>query len=379
MIKSLEIKNFKSIKHQTIKFNDVNILIGANNSGKSNLLDSIFTIQNIFRNPIEDSFARGPFSFAATFCRGARFEEGMVFNIKGEINSCDFEYEVKLGSKQIKSGRSGYTKPFIQSEYLIYNTSRISHNSAEFSKNSMIYSSPQDVPLDPTNMLKYNFKSKRYQFVPAFIKKDHQIVDYELDYDYSHIPYLAHDGSNLLDVLYYIREYDSARFSEIIYECKKFFPNLKNLKVQTGAGDNSLLEVTMENRNTNWRFVGPQLSDGFAIILSIITLLSSKQLPNMILFEELENGLNPSSIEKLLDRMFEVARKQKVQILITTHSPVFLQLMRNSPESVIICEQDNDGLSHYISLRERLNMFKDDYQEGESLVDLWFSGLIGGL
>jgi AAA15 family ATPase/GTPase len=97
------------------------------------------------------------------------------------------------------------------------------------------------------------------------------------------------------------------------------------------------------------------------------------------LLEELENGLNPASIEKILDIMFEVAKEKNVQFLITTHSPMFLELMRNNPESVIICEQDEFGLSQYISLSEKLTMFKDDYEEGDSLIDLWFSGLIGGL
>ncbi len=368
MIKSLEIQNYKSIKHQIVNFGEVNILIGANNSGKSNLLDSIFTIQSILRRPLDEVFTRGPFSFGGVFCKSSRYHEGMSFKMVGDIDFKDFEYFIKLSTKR----DSNRYKPIIIEEKLKYDGETHSNTNLE---ESFVYKS-ENIPKD----LRYNINSKNYQFVPKLIKKDHSIVDFDVDYESRYVPYLLHDGSNLIDVLYYIREYEIIRYSHIIQECQKFFPNLQDIKVESGLGTNSVLQVIMKNRRgKDWRFIGPQLSDGFVIILSIITLLSSERLPNMILFEELENGLNPSSIDKLLNIMFEVARKKNIQFLITTHSPMFLQLMRNSPESVIICEQDENGLSHYISLKERLEVFKEDYEEGDSLIDLWFSGLIGGL
>lgn len=375
MLNSIEIKNFKSIKNQRINFDDLNILIGANNSGKSNLLDGIVTINNIFKKSIDEVFGTGPFSFGASFCKGGKFEENMSFKVKGKIGDNEYEYEIELEGKRKKTG--GAVQPSIKKEKLTFNGHQCCNNSS--TKNSFIYTAPLNDLKDPRTILKRNFRSMEYQFVPKLIKKDHQIIEYETNYGPDSIPYLSYDGSNLLDVLYYVRELDDRRFAEIFQSFRKFFPNLKNLKIQTGYGGNSVLQVNMKIDNKDWRFVGPQLSDGFLILLSIITLLSSEQLPNVILFEELENGLNPSSIEKILNRMFEVVRDKDVQICITTHSPMFLQLMRNRPESIIICEQDEYGFSTYTSLKEKVQMFKEDYQEGESLIDLWFSGLIGGL
>jgi AAA15 family ATPase/GTPase len=372
MIKSFEVINYKSIKKQKINFKDVNILIGANNSGKSNVLEGLFTLQTLFLREVEESFSSGPYSFGATFCRDSPFREGMYFGIKGTIKSDDFDYYIKINSRR---SNSGY-KPYISEELLEWNGEPFA---GEKDSASIIKSSKFNDEENPRSILKSNFKLRKYQFTPKVIKKDHQIEDYEIDYDDGYIPQLKHDGQNLLDILYYVREYDGDRYSTIITQCQRFFPNLVNLKVQVGTDSNSVLQITMKSGKNNWNFIGPQLSDGFVIILSIITLLSSKKIPNIILLEELENGLNPASIEKILDIMFEVAKEKNVQFLITTHSPMFLELMRNNPESVIICEQDEFGLSQYISLSEKLTMFKDDYEEGDSLIDLWFSGLIGGL
>lgn len=371
MIRSLSIKNFKSIKEQKVSFSSLNIIIGANNSGKSNLLDSIFTIYNIFRKNIDEVFGRGPYSYSAYFCKESKFDEGMSFNLIGDLDSFPFEYEIDIMGK-----RSGnFTSPFISNEKFIYNQRNQIQGSQIYKNDSFIHrASPDD---GPEYQFKKQFATNTYQFVPKLIKKDKQIMEFESDYGY--IPYLSHDGSNLLDVLYYIRENDIDRFSRIIRECQKFFPKLKNIKISKGSGPNSVIHITMRMGRKDWYFIGPQLSDGFAIILAILTLLSSDKLPNLILFEEIENGLNPASLELILNRMFEVSKDKQVQFFITTHSPVLLQLLRNNPESIIICEQNEEGLSEYSSLKQKLELFKDDFTENDSMYDIWMSGLIGGL
>jgi predicted ATP-dependent endonuclease of OLD family len=40
-IKSVRIRNFRSIKEQTIEFDDYTCLVGANGSGKSNVLHAL--------------------------------------------------------------------------------------------------------------------------------------------------------------------------------------------------------------------------------------------------------------------------------------------------------------------------------------------------
>jgi predicted ATPase len=377
MINRLTIQNFKSISHQEINFHEVNLIIGANNSGKSNLLDSLFTIQNIFRYPIQDAFGRGPYSYGATFSKVGDKSLPMVFRVEGSYSSIQFDYEIKLISKH--SGK--YYRPTIQEETLIWGERKYTNTTNE--DKSLIYSPPENANNEDIRLFKRALQAKKYQFVPRVIKQEHPIPFFDTDYTHGGnqglIPYLSHDGSNLLEILYHMREDNIVRFSDILKDCQKFFPHLKDIRIQTGMGDSASIQVSLkQGRNINL-FNGVHLSDGFAIILSILTLLDSDTLPHIVMIEELENGLNPSSIEKVLAKMFEVSSQKDVQFIISTHSPVFLQLLRKQPQSVIICEQNDSGQSQYISLDKKLEFFKEDYESGDSLFDLWLSGLIGGL
>jgi AAA15 family ATPase/GTPase len=55
MIEEIAIKNFKSIQKATIRLRNVNILIGANNSGKSNFLDALALYQRMLVMELSDS------------------------------------------------------------------------------------------------------------------------------------------------------------------------------------------------------------------------------------------------------------------------------------------------------------------------------------
>ena len=54
-IKRIEIKNFKSFRHQTIELGQFNILIGANASGKSNFLQIFQFLSDITHHGLENA------------------------------------------------------------------------------------------------------------------------------------------------------------------------------------------------------------------------------------------------------------------------------------------------------------------------------------
>lgn len=369
MLEKIRIRNFKSIKDQTISFKNLNIIIGANNAGKSNLLDSLLFMPNIFRNPIESLFGPGPFSYQATLFKGADIKtEPICFHWSYKKGNDLFDYQIEIKDRY----GNGFFRPSILVEELKKNGGIIQREMNI--SDSFIYTAKGNKKPDFTKYQINDIKVRKYQFIPKIIKKQTPIGSY----DYGFIPFLDYNGENLLDVLYHIRENDVKQFSRIIEDCQKFIPNLKNINIQRADETNFSLQVTLEIGKKDWRFIGPQLSDGFAIVLAIVTLLHSETLPDLVLIEEIENGLNPASIEKVLNKIFETSKQKGTQFFITTHSPMLIQLLKNNPEYIIVCEQI-DGISKYTPLSEKLKLFKDDYQKGESLIELWFSGLIGGL
>ena len=218
---------------------------------------------------------------------------------------------------------------------------------------------------------------RKFQFVPKEIKRERPI-----DPLVQGVPFLLTDGQNLVNVLFGIRDASNSTFEAIMEDFRSIFPDVSGLSFRHLGESRYALEFTRRVKSKEWRFLGPEISDGFVIALAIITLI---HLPNaqpnasrIILIEEIENGLNPNTLRIMLERLIRASEKYNVQFIITTHSPIILELMSQSPEYIIVCEQ-HDGQSKYLPLPNILSKFGDDYEPGESLFNLWFEGLLGGL
>ena len=81
MINEISIKNFKSIEKTTIQLKNLNIFIGANNSGKSNLLEALEMYQRLLVVDSQEVFGPGPYSFPAYFFRGSDINKDSI-NLK---------------------------------------------------------------------------------------------------------------------------------------------------------------------------------------------------------------------------------------------------------------------------------------------------------
>lgn len=372
MIKSIEIKNFKSILKQRVYLKELNVLIGPNNSGKSNFLDGILFLQNIVRGPIADAFGPVPFSFSYTFCRGGDFrKEPIEFKVDLDFKKVGKSPEYYIGIKTFFDNSLKKWTPIIENEKLKSNSNI--YFDIKNAPQSFLFEKRESIEQDEMKCLLELFRTvKKYQFVPKLIKKEYELENYLFG------PYLNHDGSNLINVLFNLRENNIQSFAKIMKSLNDFFPDIEKISFASGGENKISLQATKKEGKKIWQFLGPQLSDGFVIILSILTLINLPSPPKIILIEELENGLNPASISKILEKLFEATKEKGIQFVITSHSPIILELLKENPEYIIVCEVE-DGLSKFTNLEDKLKIFHEDYKKGDSLIELWFSGLIGGL
>ena len=89
MVESIHIKNFKSIADDTIELGRVNVLIGLNGSGKSNILEAIAFLstslitKNIDKNILSNKGVRlAKPSLMITSERGKKQEENIEIQVK---------------------------------------------------------------------------------------------------------------------------------------------------------------------------------------------------------------------------------------------------------------------------------------------------------
>lgn len=371
MISEISIKNFKSIQNETIKLKGINIIIGANNAGKSNLLDALEFYQRILVMELQEVFGPIPFAFINVLHKGA--------NIRTDCIELVINYENKQSIIHKFSVESNYN-PGLGPRFLLGIKNEMLKIGDLIEQNS---NSPnlllrqkyikRELPKDVADYVNNCKSIRKFQFVPKDIKKE-QIID-PVD---QHIPYLQPNGANLVNVLYAIRDTQPKAFDNIMKDFREIFPDVESLSFKHLGESRYALEFIRNVEGTEWRFLSPEISDGFVITLAIITLISTPNRPEIILIEEIENGLNPSTLRVILERIMKTTELSNIQFIITTHSPILLELLSQNPEYIIICEQDK-GKSKYIPLQEILSRFGKDYEPGESLFQLWINGLIGGL
>ena len=116
--------------------------------------------------------------------------------------------------------------------------------------------------------------------------------------------------------------------------------------VETSLGDVMAGFVPGEGNGANGgRPVDARLlSDGTLRMLAIVTALETVPESSRIVVEEFDNGLHPSRAKLLVRTLSETASRRKLNVLVTTHNPAFMDALDESQMgSVHICHGDEAG------------------------------------
>ncbi len=132
----------------------------------------------------------------------------------------------------------------------------------------------------------------------------------------------------------------------------------------------------LDEREQEWSFdilvdhepmPGRLASDGTLRVLALLAALYDESSAGLLMVEEIENGLHPSRLGQLLERISQrVGRSGRLwrQVILTTHSPVAVSsLYRTAPDALVFLDSvwRTDGGNP----RSRVTVAKPVRQEGE--------------
>jgi predicted ATPase len=176
---------------------------------------------------------------------------------------------------------------------------------------------------------------------------------------------LLEDGSNLGLFLNNLQHRLGSR--SIIEKLKKFYEEAEELSVRINGGT---VQIFIREEGLSQPIPATRLSDGTLRYLFLLALLLDPTPPPLICIEEPEIGLHPDMMSTIADLLVEASHR--TQLIVTTHSEALVSSL--PPESVLVCERDYLG-THLRRLDpERLKKWLENY----SLGDLWRMGEIGG-
>ncbi len=156
-----------------------------------------------------------------------------------------------------------------------------------------------------------------------------------------------------------------AEKASLIAEVKKLYPSFQGYEVQTKRYGWKNLKI-QENEGREM-VDAKHLNDGLLRIMAILSQAYSSH--SFLLFDEIENGLNPEVIEPVMAFLLQMRQ----QVFITTHSPLILNFIPDEValENVILIYKDNRGRTRSIRFFDLPGMMErlEFLGPGEVLID----------
>jgi predicted ATPase len=351
-LRKVKIEGFKSIESAELKLGDLNLVIGANGSGKSNLIGVFRLLERVLSHNLQMYVASEPDRLLhhgrkKTHALSLDFEfdqNSYGFKLKAAQDTLIFEYE-----KVKYRGYWDYGEPI-----------GVGHKESKLEEAAQSYHNkiPRHVFPKVRNLVVYHFHDTS-DTSPA-----------KQTCDLSDNRGFRSDAANLPAYLYWLQEKHPVQFRHIEEHIQLVAPFFDRFELAPSRLNEKKIKLEWRQKGSDAYFDAYSLSDGTIRFICLATLLLQPNPPELILLDEPELGLHPFAI-RLLAEMIEAAAK-RVQVILATQSVTLLNNFE--PKDVIVAE--NDGLKTTFNRleEEKLKQWLDEFSIGE----LWEKNVLGG-
>ena len=357
-LKRVQIQGFKSIASLDLKMNPINILIGANGSGKSNFISLFSFLRHLSEGKLQTYVEQN--GFANTFFHfGAKTTK--IISLKLDVGSNGYHAE-------FVHGEANDALVFQQEHCTFTGSNKTFSIRGRLGESGLLPGSEAESSYVSKYTREYLNECRVYHFhdtsSSATFKQAQQL---------SSNTYLQNDAANLGAFLYLLKQEYPASYQDILAAIQTVAPFFHDfyLVPQGREGDESIL-LRWTHREHDAPFSANQLSDGTARFICLATLFLQPEefRPSTIVLDEPELGLHPAALEVLAE-IIEVTAKT-TQVICSTQSVTFANFFE--PEDFIVVDQEK-GVSQFVRLEKaRLQAWLEDYGMG----DIWMKNLIGG-
>lgn len=375
MLKRVLIQNFKSLKDVTLDLQPVNLLIGPNNSGKTNLLKALEFFQEFCESKVEVTkeivFARKranikidlSFEYKFPLDDYPTYEHFCLKNVEKTIDTRLLsEYKVEVGEtntvEQYLNEYGSVKKISVDKSYVLHSLTIMGGITIYHPESSLL--------------------SKSFPLIPNSER-------------------VSHDASNIVAFLDTSRDKNPENFYAIQNDLKKCitefsqirFDNVEPSEEQKELyGDKTFKKLGLYHDKLKITVWADELSEGTLFFLALLCIINQPNPPKLLLLEEPERGIHPRRIHEVMDFIFRLAEEKDVQIIMTSHNENVLNEFRSMPEAVFVFDKDDEGATQVKNLQRDIiePSHQRSRESGTELIDFtgdlganWMYGLLGGV
>ena len=346
MITQLKIENYKSIQDLTLDVGRVNVLIGENGCGKSNILEAITLAGAAEANKLDNEFLVN---------RGIRVTEPQL--MRSAFNNLYNNQEIKI---ELRFESSDENQSYILCHDNKHYSSWVIKEILDIKRN---FYSISDLKNRVENLRSKSYSGELeeiYRKVVTFINSVQvdrigNFIIYSPENtalrNFSQEPKiepLGDKGEGLLTLLIHTQHEarQSQDFNELndIKETLELFGWYEAIEI---PDDFSLLEkkITIKDRYLEMPFDQRSANEGFLLVLFYITLVVSKYTPKIFAIDNIDTSLNPKLCTKLITELTRLAKKYDKQIFLTSHNPAILDGidLADDEQRLFVIYRDDEG------------------------------------
>lgn len=328
MIKRIYADNYKTYVNFTANFDSINVLLGRNGSGKSNLFDLIYKLKRFISNEqgLKELFTPDTLTHWQTL-------NTQTFELELEVQEHQYVYHLEI-EYDLDNDKSRVCKEVLTCDGNA-NTLFFAKNGEAYLYNDFFeqraellinwgYSGVGFVQERNDNKLLTAFKKAmnkiivchlRPFFFEGYTDKESDIPDYHF--------------SNFTSVLKFMLQSKPDKIQELLSELKEINPQFSKLSLM-GNETIKALRITYDVNGTEVNYKLDELSDGEKSIIALYCLLICyKNEDAVLLLDEPENYITLSEIQPCLQLVEDFA-ENNAQCILISHHPEVLNYLATS-------------------------------------------------
>lgn len=393
MIKNISISNFKSILHQEISFGRVNVFIGCNGAGKSNVLEAIGMLSAALSGEIQyDKLtARGVRLSAPDVFKSALKAQGKRkpnFTLNAQFDSLTYNAGIRARAEE-----SSFAPFEFLSEILSHHGEKIMGRSPNSKKNV-------DMPPKTVSIVQYLEATGR------LTEQQREAINAIKDFAIyaPSTPVLrgvASDESKKSPLGLYGGGLDRGFASLIklsspksVKELFKLFDWVKSIGVRSPSKKIQSTHIHTPNKVVAFtdKYMNPafntlyayDVSEGALYVFFVLLLLCLDDTPKIFALDNVDSALNPGMVRSLIEKIVHHSKENDRQVFMTTHNPTALDAVDifDEDQRVFLVRRNNKtGETLIDRIRPPEGLTKDDWAEkysGMKLSNLWIDGFFEG-
>ena len=363
-LNSITISGYRSIKNATLELHPLNVLIGANGAGKSNLISFFKMMNELMAERLQQHVATTGHATSNLYFGPKvtpQLEAVLTFATdSGHIDTYTMRLFHAAGDSLIFAQESlsflwpGRVEPRVEELGSGHSETLVGRASNEGNQTAKVF----QYLLNHCRVFHFHDTGPTSRVRNYCYAGDNR--------------WLMPDAGNLAAVLYRLKLDNSSAYDRILETIRQVAPFFHDFDLNPNDSDEKDIILNWRHRESDLVFGPHQLSDGTLRAICLISLLMqpADRLPLLIIIDEPELGLHPYALNILASLCRSTS--QHVQILISTQSSAFVNSF--DPGDIVVVERDGESSRFNRPDAEKLEAWLEDYSLGE----IWEKNIIGG-